>query len=305
MNLKTSKFLTFLAVLALFLTGCSGGSATSEANQNKKVILNEHALRLAVIGDYGVDTEEAHHVAQLVKSWNPHYVLTTGDNNYPSGEAATIDQNIGAKYHEFIAPYKGNFGQGSDMNRFFPTLGNHDWISSGAQPYLDYFTLPENERYYDVAIQEKTHLFALDSDSREPDGVTSTSQQGLWLQGKLAASNACWKIVFMHHSPYSSGSHGSSEWMQWPYKAWGADVVLGGHDHTYERLIVNGLPYFVNGLGGHTRYQLSPPIEGSQIRYNQDVGAMLVQINGNKAEFLFVNRKGAVIDTYALNKDCA
>ncbi len=298
MKFRMQQVASILVACVVFLSGCGGG-----ASSHSGAVVNVRALRLAVIGDYGIDTEEAHDVAQLVKSWNPHYVLTTGDNNYPSGEVATIDQNIGAKYHEFIAPYKGNFGPGSDINRFFPTLGNHDWIS-GAQPYLDYFTLPGNERYYDVAIQEKTHLFALDSDSNEPDGVRADSKQAQWLQERLATSAACWKIVFMHHSPYSSGSHGSSEWMQWPYQAWGADVVMGGHDHTYERLIVNGLPYFVNGLGGHTRYQLSPPIKGSQRRYNQDVGAMLVQISGNEAEFLFVNRKGNVVDTHVMNKVC-
>lgn len=42
----------------------------------------------------------------------------------------------------------GNYGEGALTNRFFPCLGNHDWSTPGAQPYLDYFELPCNERFY-------------------------------------------------------------------------------------------------------------------------------------------------------------
>ncbi len=85
-------------------------------------------------------------MAVLIKNWDPDLIITTGDNNYPDGAADTIDENIGQYFHEFIAPYKGSYGEGAQENRFFPSLGNHDWHSPDAQPYLDYFTLPGNER---------------------------------------------------------------------------------------------------------------------------------------------------------------
>ena len=53
----------------------------------------------------------------------------------------------------------------------------------------------------------------------------------------LAASTAPWKIVYMHHPPYSSSQHGSTPGMQWPFENWGASLVLTGHDHTYERIL--------------------------------------------------------------------
>jgi hypothetical protein len=53
-------------------------------------------IRFAVIGDYGHNTAAEAQVAALVAGWNPDFVITTGDNNYPSGEAATIDQHISA-----------------------------------------------------------------------------------------------------------------------------------------------------------------------------------------------------------------
>src|SRR5262245_23482444 len=94
------------------------------------------SVRFAVIGDYGRGSANEAAVADLVKSIGPEMVVTVGDNNYPSGGADTIDDHIGRYYHEFIFPYQGTFGPGADRNRFFPALGNHDWETPGAQPYL-------------------------------------------------------------------------------------------------------------------------------------------------------------------------
>jgi hypothetical protein len=62
--------------------------------------------------------------------------------------------------------------------------------------------------------------------------------------------------------------------MQWPFKAWGASAVLSGHDHTYERIILEGFPYFVNGAGGAPLYKFGTPVAGSQVRYSAEHGAM-------------------------------
>jgi hypothetical protein len=108
----------------------------------------------------------------------------------------------------------------------------------------------------------------------------------------------------MHHSPYSSGSEdGSIDWMQWPFKEWGATAVISGHSHVYERLILDDLPYFVNGLGGGARYGFDDPLPESQIRYQRDHGAMLVEATWNQISFQFVNRDHVIIDTYTIEKD--
>jgi hypothetical protein len=62
-------------------------------------------VRFAVIGDFGLDGESEAKVADLVTSWNPDFVITTGDNNYFQGAASTIDQNIGKYYCQFIGNY--------------------------------------------------------------------------------------------------------------------------------------------------------------------------------------------------------
>src|SRR6185295_11100315 len=198
--------------------------------------------RFAVIGDYGENNTSARAVARLVTGWKPEFIITTGDNNYPSGAAATIDGNVGRYYHRFLFPYAGHFGLGASRNRFFPSLGNHDWHTANAAPYLDYFALPGNGRYYDFTAGP-IHFFALDSDPHEPDGVSSTSTQAQWLAHRLRHAHECWRLAYFHHPPYSSGDKRPGDWMRWPFDAWGGDVVVSGHEHTYERLMVDGVNY--------------------------------------------------------------
>ncbi len=265
-------------------------------------------VTFAAIGDYGDAGQDELDVSNLVKGWNPDFVITLGDNNYPDGATSTIDENIGQYYHQFIGNYTGGYGSGAASNNFYPSLGNHDWHTTSGippmpRPYLDYFTLPGNERYYNVT-RGPVELFAVDSDPHEPDGRSSTSTQAAWLQNQLAASGATWKLVYMHHPPYSSSSnHGSETEVQWPYQAWGATAVLAGHDHTYERIVVDDFPYFVNGLGGKSKYAFGTPIAGSVVRYNDDYGAMLIQASSACITFQFISRAGQVIDTHTIISD--
>lgn len=257
-------------------------------------------LRIAVIGDFGLSGGPLADVANLIKSWAPDFIVTTGDNNYPSGAANTIDENIGQYFHEYIFPYNGQYGQGADQYRFFPSLGNHDWDTAKGQAYLDYFTLPGNERYYDFTWGS-VHFFIVNSDSREPDGVSRKSVQAQWLQEGLARSTSTWRLVIFHAPPYSSGYHGSVDWMRWPFQEWGATAVLAGHDHVYERIILNGFPYFTNGLGGGPIYDFIGQVDGSQVRYNSDYGAMLITASEEQITFQFFNRSGELIDEYTIN----
>jgi tartrate-resistant acid phosphatase type 5 len=258
------------------------------------------AARFAVIGDFGLEGEPAAAVAALVASWAPDFVVSTGDNNYPDGLAETIDRNVGQYYSAYIGDYRGAFGPGAAENRFWPVLGNHDWVVGYPEPYLSYFALPGNGRYYAVE-RGPVALFALDSMPGEPDGIDAGSPQGAWLQAALAASSAPWKIVVLHHSPYSSGYHGSSEWMRWPFAAWGARLVLGGHDHTYERVEADGITYVVNGLGGGARYAPGfVAVEGSRVFFNADHGAVLVEADAGALRARFVTRAEQVVDEFRL-----
>jgi len=262
-------------------------------------------IRFAVIGDYGSGNHVEADVAQMVESWKPDIIVTVGDNNYPVGAAETIDQNIGKLFHAYISPYKGNYETVATTNRFFPAIGHRDWDSpSRLQPYLDYFTLPGNERYYEF-VRGPVHFFMLDTDEREPDGATATSVQGRWLERSLAESGTPWNLVFAHHAPYSSGRVPAFKHMRWPFKAWGADAVLSGFFHVYERLSVDGLPYFVDGMGGAFISGFGQTDINSRFRYDKKNGALLVDASEAQVRFRFVNLDGRTVDESVLVRNRA
>jgi tartrate-resistant acid phosphatase type 5 len=195
-------------------------------------------------------------------------------------------------------------------NRFFPCIGNHDWAlgyfgTNGLTPYLDYFTLPGNERYYSYRYGN-LEVFALASDQMEPDGATATSQQARWLHRALAASTATWRLVYFHESPYSSGYlHGSwtqeSTNMLWPYREWGATAILAGHDHLYERVHTNGLTYFVVGTGGDRLDMFHFPLTaGSKAHYNASHGALRIDATETNLLFRFFNTANLLIDSWRI-----
>jgi len=274
-------------------------------------------LQFAVIGDFGLDnykpktrsqqeatvesvdaaaatTRHNPHqaaVADLVASWKPAFVVTTGDNNYPKGEAATIDENIGKYYSEFIGNYRGRYGRGATENRFFPVLGNHDWDAPKVrcEPYLDYFTLPGNERYYEF-VRGPVHFFMLDNDGREPDGVTVGSKQYVWFSAAIKASRSPFQVVVAHHPPHSSGEHGSHEWADWHFAELGVDLMLCGHDHDYERIERDGIVYVVNGAGGGNLRHFETPVNGSLVRYYHKHGAMRIDVSSTAEEVTLTSR---------------
>lgn len=258
----------------------------------------------AVIGDYGSNSSDEAAVANMVRSWQPGYIITVGDNNYPDGSSSSIDANVGKYYHDYIFPYTGAYGSGASANQFFPSVGNHDYHVAGAVPYYNYFTLPGNERYYDF-VKGDIHFYAINSNPEEPDGTSSTSVQALWLKNKLASSTSKWNIVFFHHPPYCSDSvhMNTSLYMAWPFQQWGADVVLAGHAHIYERILRKGITYFINGLGGESKFGYFPnPVEGSAVRYSDNYGAMKVEEKTDTLRFKFYSLGNVLVDDYPIYK---
>ncbi|MBM3144021.1 MAG: hypothetical protein FJ010_03425 [Chloroflexi bacterium] len=83
-------------------------------------------VRFAVIGDYGLVGQPAQDVSNLIKSWQPDFIITTGDNTYPDGSRETSDENIGQYYHQYIYPY----GNCSAIERISPKKG----CAKGATP---------------------------------------------------------------------------------------------------------------------------------------------------------------------------
>ena len=255
----------------------------------------------AIIGDYGAmeNAKTVRKVADMIKSWDPDYIVTVGDNNYPAGSAETIDDNIGQYFSDYIYPYYGKYGSGSPdgVNRFYPALGDHDWQTDGGKAYFDYFTLPNNEEWYDVKI-DPVHLVILETSRSRMRN--RKAPQGVWAKQVLEQSDMPWKLVFMHHPPFSSRKRQNDKILRWPFKDWGATSVISGDDHTYERFNNRGIPYFINGLGGANIYDFKIILEESVVRYNEDHGAMRVSGDRKHIVFEFINIHDQLIDRYVV-----
>lgn len=257
-------------------------------------------ITFATFGDYG-DGPGATAVADLVKGSNVNYIVTVGDNCY---RWEPIAEQVGKNYSDYVS-----------AGRFIPSLGNHDYTShcgnngEGAGPvlYLAYFDLPNNELYYTMR-KGPVEFFVADSNSPLPDGRCRKSIQALWFQAQLAASTAPWKIVVFHKAAFSSGEHQSFWCMQWPFEEWGADVVLNGHDHDYERVLRDDnadgrqLPYFVSGLGGQSIGEFGTTVDGSEVRYTGEYGALFATATPTTLSFEFRTIGGTVVDSYSMTK---
>jgi len=265
-----------------------------------KQFLISQQVRFAAIGDYGSGYSAEADVSDMIDTWNVDFVITLGDNNYNDGLWSTIDKNIGKDYNQWIKPYVGSYppGGSSDINRFFPSPGNHDYNTTDAWPYYQYFDLMPysqtsgKERYYGF-VWGNVHFFSVNSSKKEPDGFNHPSIQSAWLEEQMTncvQNHLHWRIVYFHHSPYSSDKQSLN--LRWPFEEWGAHVVLSAHSHTYERLEIDGLTYIVNGLGGKSIYDFGGVVSGSQVRYNGDFGAMLFETIGEtqlRGQFIDVN----------------
>jgi len=178
-------------------------------------------------------------------------VVVIGDNVYPSGTAASYDDCYDPTWGRFKARTK-------------PASGNHEYLVAGATGYFGYFGAaagdPSKGYYsYDLGTW---HIVVLNSNCSFVS-CASTSAQAGWLRANLAANKGKDVLAYWHHPRFSSGTHGSSMVLQplWEilYAA-GADVILSGHDHDYERFARQdpwgradtpyGIREFVVGTGG-------------------------------------------------------
>ena len=223
----------------------------------------------------------------------PGTVFTAGDNAYEEGAPA-----------EFDRCYAPTWGRHKWRTR--PAPGNHEYQTRGARGYFDYFgaaagTPGEGWYSYDVG---SWHVVVLNSsDNCDPVACGPGSPQLAWLEADLAASGAECTVAIWHHPRYSSGRHGDHPNVApfWDVLyANGAELVINGHDHNYERLApitpaglpdpAHGIRQIIVGTGGRDPLYEFPrgPLPITEVRDNEHFGVLRLDLRDAAYDWRFV-----------------
>jgi hypothetical protein len=247
------------------------------------------SLKFAAIGDTGTGTEKQKQLADVMTAYRrafPYeFVLMMGDNMY-GGEKP---QDFREKFEDM---YRGLL---NDKVKFYASLGNHD---ESNQRFYEHFNM-NGEEYYRIKKGDVA-FYALNSNYMD-------KRQVKWFEEQLAKDDAEWKVVYLHHPPYSSGGkHGSSTGLREVIEPlllkYGVNVVLAGHEHFYERIKPQkGIYYFISGAGGKLRegdVKKGSPLTAKA--YDKDMSFMLFEVDGDQMHFQVISRTGETVDSGVL-----
>jgi hypothetical protein len=218
-------------------------------------------------------------------------VATLGDNVYERGS--------GAEFKNCFDPSWGAF-----KDRIHPAPGNHEYSTPGAQGYFNYFGAAAGkigQGYYSYDLGA-WHVIVLNSQCWDVGGCGVEAPQSQWLKADLAAHPTPCTLAYWHTPRFSSGAHGDSILIQafWDLLyAGGADVVLNGHDHDYERFApqdpqgqadpARGIREFVVGTGGRSRYPfLLGPQANTEARNDATYGVLKLTLHPAGYDFEFL-----------------
>jgi Calcineurin-like phosphoesterase len=219
----------------------------------------------------------------------PGTVFSAGDHAYPSGTAK-----------QFKDCYDKTWGRHKDRTR--PSPGNHDYLTSNASAYYDYFgesAGPDRRGYYSYSLGA-WHIVSLNSYI----AADRKSAQIQWLRKDLSENRTACTFAYWHIPLFSSGAHGSDAHMLEAWKVlqeFGADVVVNGHDHDYERFAPQdaegkadprGIREFVVGTGGGGVYEFKRIRPNSEIRFYKAYGVIKFTLGATDYSWEFIQATG-------------
>jgi acid phosphatase type 7 len=287
------------SVLALLLTGlvaAAPGTAESASGPGVKASVADRGAGRAAdpvlvgAGDIASSGTGDSATASLVDAI-AGTVFTVGDNVYDSGTAA--------QFTSYYAPTWGRF-----KARTRPAPGNHDYVTSGASAYYSYFGSlvgPSGRGYYSYDLGN-WHVVSLNSEVPASTG----SAQETWLRADLAASTRPCTLAYWHRPLFTSGAnHGPSPETRPLFQALydhGAEVVVTGHNHQYERFApmnpagtvdsARGVREFVVGTGGAAFYPFGSVQPNSQVRNSSTFGVLKLTLHQDGYTWAFVPQAG-------------
>jgi len=201
------------------------------------------SLHVLAVADTGSGNKHQMAVGQQMAQVNRRQpvdlVVLAGDNVYPDGDPAKLDQAFVKPYQELLA----------HKVPFFAVLGNHDIRTRNGEGQVAYPALGMGGRWYSLR-RGPVEFFLLDTN------VNAAWQHQLpWLKAALARSTAPWKVVVGHHPLYTAGFYGDDSAgiarLTPLFRRYGVQLYINGHDHNYERTQrINGTTYLTVGGGG-------------------------------------------------------
>jgi 3',5'-cyclic AMP phosphodiesterase CpdA len=244
-------------------------------------------------GDYGVGGSAELSLGRAMQRYETRrsadMLVTLGDNDYTESPA------------RFRANWRAAFGWARRSGlRVAGVLGNHDYLVGRGRYEFGLLGMPGP--YYTRMLGD-AQLFLLDS-------TNVNDRQTAWLENRLAASSAIWKIVVFHHPPYTCGGHAGDQNVQrrWVplFERYGVQLVLSGHDHNYERFVArNGVTYVVHGGGAAGLYPLTrcPSAYPRRARARVEHGFLYVAATAERLDGYAVNTRGRVTDRFSLQPE--
>lgn len=289
--LPARALLLFVSIVSLPLVlsslGPNSGNGAADAEEKEAVLIGA--------GDIADCSElaGAEATAKLLEA-NPGTVMALGDLAYPDGTP------------ENFKCYDQTWGRVKGRTR--PAVGNHEFHSSGAAYYFQYFGAAAGDSktgYYSYDLGT-WHVVVLNSECKQVGGCEAGSAQEKWLRADLAAHPAGCTLAYFHKPRFSSGlNHGDdlevTPFWQALYDA-NAELVLNGHDHDYERFAPQdpsgkadpkrGIREFVVGTGGknHRAFGLTKP--NSEIRNNDAYGVLKLTLKPTGFDWKFLPEAG-------------
>lgn len=219
----------------------------------------------------------------------PGTVFTLGDNAQIKGTRS-----------EFRNCFHPSWGD--HKKRMKPSVGNHEYYTAGAGPYYEYFGKRAGTRgrgYYSYD-RGAWHVVVLNSNCKHVGGCGRHSAQGRWLRRDLRANPSRCTISYFHHPLFSSNAPTTAVRPLWRMlHERGADVILSGHAHSYERFApqtpagrrddARGIRQFVVGTGGYPPLKpFGPRPAHSQVRNDKTPGVLRLTLRSGSYSWKFV-----------------